>query len=458
MAARSDAATDRVSRTTAPSLAAVTFTCWAKIGAVHAGNLFHPILRVEAGGGTAAIFSFRGTNGRTPTLYSASSTTGISGAEQSLSTWVFLAFTMNAGAAQLFYGTTPGSLTKVTGTVNTTGTPDTLTFFSRSPSDGSEWLEGTLAYCRLWTRVLSDAEVAAESQSASPASTTSIWGNWAFAAAALTDTVASRTLTAGSTALSADTDPTLGTDITGSGVLVAPHAVAAAAGTVAVSGSAAVTAPKATLAGSGSSTVAGSGATTAPPAQAAGSGSAVVGGSGALTAPAVAAAGAGTLVASGSGAAAAPAASAAGAGGVVAAGTSALVAPPAVVGGTGGTTTPAIEGGGAVSAPTPTLAGTGAVLAAAAAALTAPAPIATGSGTVIDPRQAAGVLVAPAAVLAGAGQVIVTGDGSLVGPAAVVHGYESAPQMRDITVTAVLLPSRFSARLLPSRIRVKEAG
>lgn len=209
MAARSDAATDRVSRATAPSLAGVTFCCWAKVGAVHAGNLFHPMIRVEAGGGTAAIFSFRGTNGRTPTLYSASSTTGIAGAEQALSTWVFCAFTMNSGPAQLFHGTTPGSLSKVTGTVNTSGTPDTVTLFGRSPSDGSEWLEGSMAYARMWTAVLSDAEVAAESQSPSAVRSSGLWESWPLAAAALTGVANARDLTAGSTALSPDTDPVL---------------------------------------------------------------------------------------------------------------------------------------------------------------------------------------------------------------------------------------------------------
>jgi hypothetical protein len=219
MAAFADVATDRVSRTTAPSLAGFSFCCWAKQTAVHAGNLFHPMIRIEASGGTAAIFSFRGTNGKTATLYSASSTTGIAmTGEQTLSTYGFFGFTMNSGPAQLFWGTTPGTLSKVTGTVNTSGTPDTLTLFSRSPSDGSEWLEGTLYGVRCWAGVvLSDIEMAAESQLApsvsGPAARTSgLWGSWPFTAAALTDVSGnSRNLTAGSTALTADTDPVLST-------------------------------------------------------------------------------------------------------------------------------------------------------------------------------------------------------------------------------------------------------
>jgi Concanavalin A-like lectin/glucanases superfamily len=212
MAAVADAATDRVSRATAPSLASITVMAWAKIGAVHAGNLFHPIMRVEAGGGTALVLGYKGTNGRTPSLYSAASTTGIAGTEIALGTYQCVAATMAAGSAAIFSGTTPGTLAKVTGTVNTSGTPDTVTLFSRSPSDGSEWLEGTLAYVRMWTAVLSDAEIALESQATSAVRTANLWADWSLAAAALTDGSGnSRTLTAGSTALAAATDPVLST-------------------------------------------------------------------------------------------------------------------------------------------------------------------------------------------------------------------------------------------------------
>lgn len=433
MAARSDAATDRVSRTTAPSLASVTVCAWVKIGATHAGNLFHPIMRVEASGGSALIFGFKGTNGRTPSLYSGSSTTGISGTEVALSTYVFVAATMSAGAAQLFQGTTPGSVSKVTGTVNTTGTPDTVTVFSRSPSDGSEWLEGTLAGVRMWTAVLSDAEIAAESLSLTAVRTSGLWASWPFAAAALTDASGnSRPLTAGSTALSSDTDPALSTDITGSGAVTAPAAVTTGTGTVTVSGTGAATAPKATAAGTSTAVVTGSGAVVSPPAQMSAAGSVVVAGAGALTAPPGTAAGAGTLVVGGTGALLAPAAAAFGAGSVIVTATGNLVAPPAVVVGTG--------------EPTPPVAGVG--------ALTAPVPVISGAGTVSV--SGVGALTAPAPAAAGSGNVVITGVGDLVAPPAVVHGYDVAPQLRDITVTARVLPSRYTARALPPRWTAQE--
>lgn len=212
MAARSDAATDRVTLSSAPSMAAITIAGWAKIDAAAASS-FNPILRVHtlAGDATSWILGFKGANGRTPAVYSPSNTSGISAAEQTLSTYVFLMATLSGTSAQLAYTNTPGgTLTKVTGTVAAAGTPDRLTFFGRSAADGSEWLNGTLAYWRIWLAVLSDAEGQAESASATPVRTANAWANWDYAAASLTDSVASRNLTAGSTALSSATDPTLG--------------------------------------------------------------------------------------------------------------------------------------------------------------------------------------------------------------------------------------------------------
>jgi hypothetical protein len=211
MAGRSDAATDRCSRATAPSMATVTIAAWAKV-VNSASPLFHPIMRLsDAGDATLWIVGFKGANGRTPSVYSASNTTGISGAEVALGTWVYVAATLSGTAAQLLTGTVPGTLSKVTGTVGS-GTPTQFGVFGRSAADGSEWLDGSIAYLRVWTSVLSDAQIAAESQSATPVVTAGLWGHWPFAAAALTDTSGnSRNLTAGSTALASDTDPTLTT-------------------------------------------------------------------------------------------------------------------------------------------------------------------------------------------------------------------------------------------------------
>jgi hypothetical protein len=362
VAARSDAATDRVTLSSAPPMATITIAGWARIEAASAGS-FNPIARfhVNSGDTSSWIVGFKGANGRTPSVYSPSNATGISAAEQALSTYVYVAATLSGTAAQLLYGNTPGSLTKVTGTVAAGGTPDRITFFGRSAADGSEWLNGILAHWRIWTAVLSDSEIAAESQSADPVRTSGLWSDWDFAAAALTDGSGNgRNLTAGSTALTAATDPALSTTITGTGVLTAPASVAA---------------------GTGTAVVAGSGASSAPTSAAAGIGAVVVTASGAAAAPAAVASGAGTAVVAGTGAAAAPPAAANGTGTVVITASGSLTAPSAVASGTGGLT-PAIEGTGA--------------------------------------------LVAPATVALGAGIVIITGTGACVAPSSIAAGYESA--------------------------------
>ena len=212
MAARSDAATDRVSLGSAPATAALTIAGWARIDSAGLGS-FNPIIRLSVNSGDASswIVGFKGTNGRTPSVYSPSNTSGIVAPEQALATWVYVAATLNAGAAQLLYGTVPGTLSKVTGTVAAAGTADRLAWFARSAADGSEWLAGALAYERIWTAVLSDVEIAAESQSAIPVRVTNLWADWRFSSAGLTDSSGNgRNLTAGSTALSAETDPSLG--------------------------------------------------------------------------------------------------------------------------------------------------------------------------------------------------------------------------------------------------------
>jgi hypothetical protein len=457
LAARSDAATDRVSLASAPAVASgLSMIVWVKI--VVDRDDFSTICRFhQSSGGNTAITLGMKSNGTQPALFSPGNTGGVTGTDLVVGTWTCVGFAVNAsGVGALYRGTTPGTLTKFTGTVPISQTPDGMTFFGRSPSDATEWLNGSLAYARAWAGQLSDAEMAAESASATAVKTSGLFDHWAYAAAALTG-VNGHTLSAGTTALSADTDPVLGTDINGTGALTAPPAVASGTGTVVVSATGAATAPKATAAGTAGVVVFGSGAAVAPLAQAIGSASVVVTGSGALTAPPGAAAGAGTVAVGGPGALLAPAAAVSGTASVIVTATGDLVAPRGVVAGTG-EPTPAIEGTGALVAPAPVVVGSGSVVVAGAGALTAPSPTVAGTATVVDVRHADGALVAPAAVLSGVGHVVVTGVGALVAPAAVVHGYDVAPQQRDITVHARLLPSRTTARPVPSRWLVKEVS
>lgn len=210
MAGLADAATDRCSVASAPALGTWSVCAWIK---PTSSASFSPIVRVEAGGGTAMVF---GLKSLAPSLYSAASTTGINGTSIGTGTYTFVAATRNGTTAALYWGTNPGSLTKVTGTVNSAGTPDTWTVWGRSPSDGSEWFPGVIAHLRTWAAtVLTDAEVAAEGAASAPVKA-GTWGVWPFGdngsgGVSLNDTSGNaRHLTAGTTPLTLVADPSLG--------------------------------------------------------------------------------------------------------------------------------------------------------------------------------------------------------------------------------------------------------
>lgn len=208
MAGKATAATDRVSIASAPATGPITFGAWIKL--TNTTNTTNTIMRFDASGGTALILALRS---QVPGMYSAASTTGVTGTTVSTGTWTYVACTRDAAnAGQLFMGTTPGSLTKTTATVNSSGTPSSFNVFGRSTSDATDWFIGSLAYVRLWTSVLSDTAIATESQNAAAVTTANLWGSWPLAAASLSDTSGnSRNLTAGSTSLTSDTDPVLTT-------------------------------------------------------------------------------------------------------------------------------------------------------------------------------------------------------------------------------------------------------
>ncbi|MEV4053051.1 LamG-like jellyroll fold domain-containing protein [Amycolatopsis sp. NPDC049688] len=379
MAGLADAATDRVSINQAPALGTWSVCAWVK---PTASASFSPIVRVEAGGGTAMVF---GMKSLAPSLYSAASATGINGTAQTLNQYVFVGATRNGTAAALYWGTNPASLSKVTGTVNSSGTPDTWTVFGRSPSDGSEWFAGVVDYLRTWAAtVLTDAEMAAEAAATAPVKA-GAWGVWPFGdngsgGVSLNDTSGNaRHLVAGSTPLSLVADVSLTPTITGTGAAVAPAVAVAGTGAVTVSGTGTTTAPSVVAAGTSAVRVAGSGAANAPPAAAAGTGGAVVTGSGAALAPPVAASGQGSAV---------------------------------------------VAGQGAPTAPPTTAAGTGAVVVAGTGAATAPPVVAAGTGTLGTTITGSGAAVAPPVVASGAGRVVITGVGTAMAPPVVAHGFD----------------------------------
>jgi hypothetical protein len=424
VAGLADAATDRVSVAQAPALTTWSICAWIKPAA---SASFQPIVRVEAGGGTAMVF---GLKGLTPSLYSAASTTGINGSALTIGQYVFVAATRNGTAAALYWGTNPGSLSKVTGTVNSTGTPDTWTVWGRSPSDGSEWFSGTVDYLRTWAgTVLTDAEVAAEGASATVVKA-GTWGNWPFGdngsgGVSLSDISGNaRHLTAGSTPLTLVADVSLSTTINGSGTATAQLGVSAGSGGVRVSGSGAATAQQGAGAGTGAALVQGVGAATAQLGSAAGSAGTLVQGSGAAVASPAAAAGTAGALVTGTGATSVQQGAGAGASAVLVTGSGSATAPPATSSGSSGSLIPIEGSGAAVTAPA-AASGAGAVVVSGSGAAAALPATSTGVlGAVVGGDGAAS---AAGAAATGTGQAIITATGTAVAPAAVSAGAPPEP-------------------------------
>jgi hypothetical protein len=220
--------------------------------------------------------------------------------------------------------------------------------------------------------------------------------------------------------------------VTGTGVLVAAAATWAGAGTSSVTGTGVLTAPAATLTGTGgSSAVTGDGALAAAAATLAGSGTSTVTGTGVVTAAAATIAGAGTATVTGTGAWTAAAATLAGTGTSTVTGIGALTATPATLAGAG---TSVVTGTGAWTAAAATLIGGDTGLVSGTGAWTAPAATSAGVGTVTV--TGAGTLSAPAATLAGTGAVSVTATGALVAAAATLAGAGTATVTATGTLTA----------------------
>jgi hypothetical protein len=187
----------------------LTVAAWVKI-AVDL-DAFSTICRLHSSGGgsTCMVLGMKG-NGTQPAVFSPNNTTGVTGADLSVGVWTYLGFALAGSAVSLYRGTTPGTLVKTTGTVAPGAAPDGLTWFGRSVGDGSEYFNGSIAYGRIWQATLSDVEMAAESQVSANARTADAFEHWPFnAASLLTGVINGRNLSAGSTSLTADTDPTL---------------------------------------------------------------------------------------------------------------------------------------------------------------------------------------------------------------------------------------------------------
>jgi hypothetical protein len=245
MSQRADQATDRVSYTASPPPApatAFTVCFWARLRVDR--DDFSTMLRLHSSsGGSTTVNLATGSSGTTPVVVSPGNTGGIVGADAlAVDTWRMIAVTIagtGATGGKIYTKSIGGSTNVVTGQVSGGATPDGITLFGRSVGDATEWFNGGLAYVRIWSAVLSQAEIEAEWASATIVRTSGVWANWPMLTNILDISGNGRHLSAGSTALSTEDDPPLAANVTGSAAAAFGALTGSVSGVRTVSGTAA---------------------------------------------------------------------------------------------------------------------------------------------------------------------------------------------------------------------------
>lgn len=233
MAVRFDAATDRVSYSAsnppAPS-AGMTITAWAYLSADQNNNTTFARLHAASGGSTVGTFatSSDGTSG--PNYFSTGgSVTNATGFV--VGAWRKVAWSASGTTGKSYVATVGGATEVDSGTVATGTAPTGITLGGRSAGDSTEWLNGRLAYVRVWSAELSQAEIEAEWASTVPVRTANLWADWPLSVHTdLTDHSGNgRNLVAGSTATTTEDGPPIASGAT-LGVAVETDAAVALAG------------------------------------------------------------------------------------------------------------------------------------------------------------------------------------------------------------------------------------
>lgn len=262
-AVRYDAASDRVTWTgTAPTPSSgLTITYWAYVAVDR--NDFSTMIRLHTSSGASTVINVAtDSTGVLPCVFTGG---GSSTGPQNLpvADWARIAVTVTgstsrvyvalgaAGATQLQDGTVGASA----GNSPTSG----YTLGGRSIDDPDEWYNGRLAHVRVWSAVLTQAEIESEWASATPVRTANLFADYPLAD--VTDLADhsgnARHLTAGSTAVTTEDGPPVATTITGTLAATMPALTANAAGTATSSGALAAELPALTTTVAGGLTAAG---------------------------------------------------------------------------------------------------------------------------------------------------------------------------------------------------------
>lgn len=174
-AVRFDNDGDELQRTTSlPAIAALTVALWVKISVDT--NSYACAFSIEKNNANL-LYLETNADGTTIGLWSLSSDTGggwidITGPNMTVGTWYYLAFTVS-GASEVLYWATAGAaaLTSASGTAGaaTWFTPTMLRMGDSTFS--AEWLNGCVSNLKIWTAVLTLAEIEQERQVMRPVRT-----------------------------------------------------------------------------------------------------------------------------------------------------------------------------------------------------------------------------------------------------------------------------------------------
>jgi hypothetical protein len=155
--------------------AAYTFAAWVYISTDRATN--YQSIFCRYGSGSMMDQVYVDASMRIATFISNSASTDTTGATLTTGTWYYVACVRESNASFKVY--IDGSATAtIADTRSVSGRTDVTPLLDISTNAYTEWYNGRMAFTRLWTVALSNAEINAEMDSLTAVKTASLWGDW----------------------------------------------------------------------------------------------------------------------------------------------------------------------------------------------------------------------------------------------------------------------------------------
>lgn len=186
---------------------AYTMAAWVYISTDRGVN--YQSIFCRYGGGSQMDQVYIDNSGEIATFIANSASTDTTGASITAGTWYYIACVRENNASFKVY--IDGSSTAtIADTRSVSGRTDAAPKFDLSTNDYSEWYNGRMAFCRVWTAALSNAEINAEMDSTSAVKTSSLWGDWPLQADDDDDSGNARHFTTSGTVTYSEAGPDIG--------------------------------------------------------------------------------------------------------------------------------------------------------------------------------------------------------------------------------------------------------